>query len=338
MPCGTKAALSTLDDIPPITEPILADAPAAILTPVLTPMMTQYIEIKTANPDSLLFYRMGDFYELFFEDAELASRALGIVLTKRGKHQGADIPMCGVPVERSNEYLHRLIALGFRVAICEQLEDPSEARKRGAKSVVKRDVVRLVTAGTITEENLLHPVAANLLVAVTRHKYSDHLWQYGIAAMDISTGYFSVQEISALESPENILFAELARLEPRELIIQKSCLEEQVLKTHLESLKIPLTPIARDEQHSSTHTQRIAAFFAVDTLEGFGTFSPVELSAAALILFYIERTQRGQRPPIAPPKRITQSDFLSLDAATRANLEITRTLSGDRAGSLLASV
>src|SRR5215472_3277316 len=111
----------------------------------ITPMMEQYGEIKAANPDCLLFYRMGDFYELFFEDAEIASRDLGIVLTKRGKHLGRDIPMCGVPVERSEEYLHRLIALGHRVAVCEQLEDPAEAKKRGGKSVVRRDVVRLVT-------------------------------------------------------------------------------------------------------------------------------------------------------------------------------------------------
>src|SRR6202163_4586764 len=120
-----------------------------------TPVMEQYIEIKAANPDCLLFYRMGDFYELFFEDAEVASRGLGIVLTKRGKHLGRDIPMCGVPVHRSDEYLHRLIASGHRVAVCEQTEDPAEARKRGGKSIVQRDVTRLVTAGTLTEDSLL---------------------------------------------------------------------------------------------------------------------------------------------------------------------------------------
>jgi DNA mismatch repair protein MutS len=131
-------------------------------------MMAQYIEIKGANPDSLLFYRMGDFYELFFEDAELASRTLGIVLTKRGKYQGADIPMCGVPVDRADEYLQRLIAGGHRVAVCEQMEDPAEAKKRGPKSVVRRDVTRLVTPGTITEDRLLDPARANLLVAIAR--------------------------------------------------------------------------------------------------------------------------------------------------------------------------
>src|SRR5664279_1126360 len=134
----------------------------------VTPMMEQYIEIKAANPDCLLFYRMGDFYEKFFDDAETASRALGIMLTKRGKHMGADIPMCGVPVERADDYLHRLIALGHRVAVCEQLEDPAEARKRGNKSVVRRDVVRLVTPGTLTEDTLLDAKRNNYLLAVAR--------------------------------------------------------------------------------------------------------------------------------------------------------------------------
>src|SRR6202171_6064072 len=128
-----------------------------------TPMMAQYLEIKAANPGCLLFYRMGDFYELFFDDAEVASRALGIALTKRGRHLGADIPMCGVPIERADEYLHRLIASGHRVAVCEQLEDPAEAKRRGAKSVVKRDVVRLGRRGTLTEDALLEARRNNYL-------------------------------------------------------------------------------------------------------------------------------------------------------------------------------
>src|SRR5258706_3833127 len=137
-----------------------------------TPVMEQFLEIKAANPDCLLFYRMGDFYELFFEDAEIAARALGIVLTKRGKHLGRDIPMCGVPIHRSDEYLHRLIAQGHRVAVCEQLEDPAEARKRGAKSVVKRNVVRLVTPGTLTEDTLLDARRNNYLLAIARARTS----------------------------------------------------------------------------------------------------------------------------------------------------------------------
>src|SRR5271157_2171462 len=174
-----------------------------------TPMMEQYIEIKAANPDCLLFYRMGDFYELFFGDAEVASRALGIVLTKRGKHLGHDIPMCGVPIERADEYLHRLIALGHRVAVCEQLEDPAEAKKRGPKSVVRRDVVRLVTPGTLTEERLLDPGRANLFVALSRQRLSETDWLFGLAAVDISTGAFEVFETDFLG-----LAALLARLEP----------------------------------------------------------------------------------------------------------------------------
>src|SRR6202047_409740 len=160
----------------------------------VTPLMEQYVEIKAANPDCLLFYRMGDFYELFFEDAEIAARALGIVLTKRGKHHGRDIPMCGVPVHRSDEYLHRLIALGHRVAVCEQLEDPAEARKRGAKSVVRRDVVRLVTAGTLTEGLPLDARSNNSLLALARARASSDEDRFALAWIDISTGEFGVSE------------------------------------------------------------------------------------------------------------------------------------------------
>src|SRR6185503_16006747 len=162
-----------------------------------TPVMAQYLEIKTANPDSLLWYRMGDFYELFFEDAVVAAKALGIVLTKRGKHLGEDIPMCGVPVHRADEYLQRLIKLGYRVAVCEQLEDPAEARKRGAKAVVRRDVVRLVTPGTLTEDSLLDAKARNYLTAVfdgpkTGRGQADMI---ALASLDISTGEFEVGEV-----------------------------------------------------------------------------------------------------------------------------------------------
>src|SRR5216684_8175705 len=161
----------------------------------VTPLMEQYVEIKAANPDCLLFYRMGDFYEMFFDDAEVASRALGIVLTKRGKHRGSDIPMCGVPVERADEYLHRLIALGHRVAVCEQLEDPAAARKRGSKSVVRRDVVRLVTPGTLTEDSLLDAKRNNYLAAIARAKLSaDGDSAFALAFLDISTGEFRLTE------------------------------------------------------------------------------------------------------------------------------------------------
>src|ERR1700688_4316589 len=169
----------------------------------VTPMMEQYIEIKAANPDCLLFYRMGDFYEMFFDDAETASRAFGIMLTKRGKHMGADIPMCGVPVERAEEYLHRLIALGHRVAVCEQLEDPAEARKRGNKSVVRRDVVRLVTPGTLTEDTLLDARRNNFLLAIARARLSSagEDARFALGWIGISTGEFRITECDRLSLP-----------------------------------------------------------------------------------------------------------------------------------------
>src|SRR5262245_43842650 len=181
-----------------------------------TPVMEQYIEIKAANPDCLLFYRMGDFYELFFEDAEVASRALGIVLTKRGKHLGRDIPMCGVPVVRADEYLHRLIEQGFRVAVCEQTEDPAEARKRGSKSVVRRDVIRLVTPGTLTEDTLLDARRNNYLLAIARARASagDEPSRFAVAWIDISTGEFRIAECDRAG-----LAAEIARLEPGEIVV-----------------------------------------------------------------------------------------------------------------------
>src|SRR5205807_585928 len=180
-----------------------------------SPMMEQYIEIKAANPDCLLFYRMGDFYELFFEDAEVASRALGIVLTKRGKHLGRDIPMCGVPVHRADEYLHRLIAAGHRVAVCEQLEDPAEARKRGGKSVVRRDVTRLVTPGTLTEDTLLDARSNNYLLAIARARTSTgEASSFALAWLDISTGEFRIAECDRAGLP-----AAIARIEPGEIIV-----------------------------------------------------------------------------------------------------------------------
>src|SRR4030081_2016609 len=196
--------------------PLQADTAPADAAGRLTPMMEQYLEIKAANPGLLLFYRMGDFYELFFEDAEIASRALGIVLTKRGKHQGADIPMCGVPIHRSDDYLHKLIAAGFRVAVCEQTEDPAEAKKRGAKSVVQRDVTRLITAGTLTEDSLLDAQRNNYLVAIVRARASapDAAALFALAALDISTAEFRVMECDRLA-----LGAEIARIEPGEIIV-----------------------------------------------------------------------------------------------------------------------
>ncbi|MBV9065175.1 MAG: DNA mismatch repair protein MutS, partial [Methylobacteriaceae bacterium] len=296
-------------------------------------MMAQYIEIKAANPDCLLFYRMGDFYELFFEDAETASRALGIVLTKRGKHLGDDIPMCGVPIERADDYLQRLIALGHRVAVCEQVEDPAEARKRGPKSVVQREVVRLVTPGTITEERLLDPHRANAFATVARVKAAEDTWRFGIACVDISTGAFSVTETDA-----SGLSAELARLEPREIVATESLCADDAAAASMRSTGAPLTPLGRESGNGVTAERRLSEFYGVATLDGFGALSRAETIAAAMALQFVARTQINTRPNLTRPMRVRRDHVMEIDAATRANLELTRTLEGERAGSLLATV
>ena len=314
------------DDDPPATRPVDDTRPAA--KPAddtrVTPMMEQYIEIKAANPDCLLFYRMGDFYELFFEDAEIASRALGIVLTKRGKHLGRDIPMCGVPIERSDEYLHKLIAFGHRVAVCEQLEDPAEARKRGSKSVVKRDVVRLVTPGTLTEDSLLDARRNNYLLAVARARTSSDREpaRFALAWIDISTGEFRITECEA-----NGLSAEIARIEPGEIVVSDALYADAEIAPYLRSLD-HVVPLARDVFDGATAERRLADYFGVATTDSFGALSRLELTAAAACITYVERTQIGKRPPLSPPLREAAGGTLAIDSATRLNLELMRTLVG----------
>src|SRR5215207_5081610 len=308
--------------------PKAADDPSRV-----TPMMAQYLEIKSANPDCLLFYRMGDFYELFFADAEVASRALGIVLTKRGRHNGEDIRMCGVPVERADDYLQRLIGLGHRVAVCEQTEDPAEAKKRGPKSVVRRDVVRLVTPGTITEERLLEPGRANYLLAIARRRASDTQWCYGLAAVDISTGHFVLSETDGTG-----LSAEIARFEPREILVPDVIHDDPDLRSFWQETRASITPLSREGLDPASAERRLKDYFGVATLDAFGAFSPAEVTAAGSALFYVEKTQIDSRPALNPPSRDTSGAALAIDAATRANLELTRTLSGERAGSLLATI
>jgi DNA mismatch repair protein MutS len=233
----------------------------------VTPSMAQYLEIKIANPDSLLFYRMGDFYELFFEDAEIASRTLGIVLTRRGRHQGQDIPMCGVPVVRADDYLQRLIAAGHRVAVCEQLEDPAEARKRGSKAVVKRDVVRLVTAGTITEEALLDPTRAAILLGVARQRIDDTRTLYGLAEIDITTGRFVLSEV---EEPG--LAAEMARIDPKEIVVPDAVRDDPSLASLWRDQRASIARVPRDGLDSTQAARRVAEWFGVATLDGFDSF------------------------------------------------------------------
>lgn len=297
-----------------------------------TPMMEQYIEIKANNPDSLLFYRMGDFYELFFEDAVDASRALGITLTKRGQHMGQDIPMCGVPVHAADDYLQKLIALGFRVAVCEQVEDPAEAKKRGSKSVVRRDVVRLVTPGTLTEEKLLSPSESNYLMAMTRVKGGSEP-QYALAWIDISTGVFRLAETR----PDRML-ADIMRIDPRELILPDALFNDPELKPVLDVLGRTAVPQPQVLFDSASAEGRISRYFEVKTLDGFGSFSRAELAAAAAAIAYVEKTQISARPPLGRPERESNASTLFIDPATRANLEMVRTLSGSREGSLLRAI
>jgi DNA mismatch repair protein MutS len=312
---------------PTPTEPPGADATARV-----TPMMEQYLEIKAAHPGLLLFYRMGDFYELFFDDAEMASKALGIMLTKRGKHQGIDIPMCGVPVERSDDYLHRLIEKGFRVAVCEQMEDPAAARARGNKSVVRRGVVRLVTPGTLTEDTLLDARTNNYLLAITRARGSSGGDRVGLAWIDISTAEFIVTECATAE-----LAATLARINPNEVIVTDTLYGDNELGPVLRELPA-VTPLTRDVFDGATAERRLCDYFAVATMDGLAAMSRLEATAAAAAVTYIDRTQVGKRPPLSPPSREATGTTMAIDPATRANLELTRTLAGERRGSLLDAI
>ncbi|MEX0283827.1 MAG: DNA mismatch repair protein MutS [Paracoccaceae bacterium] len=287
-------------------------------------MMAQYLEIKAAHPDALLFYRMGDFYEMFFDDAVAAAEALDIALTKRGKHDGADIPMCGVPVHAAEGYLLTLIRKGFRVAVGEQMESPVEAKKRGSKSVVKRDVVRLVTPGTLTEDALLEARRHNFLAA-----YADIRGEASLAWADISTGAFHVMTLDPVH-----LSPELARLAPSELIVSDTVVES--VQEIADDMLVPLSRVHPTEFDSSSGYQRLCEVFDVSTLDGFGSFRRADHAAMGALIRYLELTQKGKLPLLAPPAPVLRAQSVQIDAATRRNLELTQALSGGRAGSLLS--
>ncbi len=289
-------------------------------------MMAQYLEIKAAHQEALLFYRMGDFYEMFFDDAVAAAEALDIALTKRGKHLGQDIPMCGVPHHAAEGYFLTLIRKGFRVAVCEQMENPAEAKKRGSKSVVKREVVRLVTPGTLTEDSLLEARRHNFLAAYARMRD-----EAALAWVDISTGEFHVTPTSPVR-----LGPELARLSPREVIVSETA-EADLAEIVTES-GASLTPLARASFDSTSAEKRLMAVFGVGTLEAFGNFTRPELGAMGAIVEYLEITQKGKLPLLRPPVREAAARTLQIDAATRRNLELTSSLSGGRDGSLIAAI
>ena len=295
-----------------------------------TPMMAQYLEIKRQHVDTLLLYRMGDFYELFFEDAEKASATLGIALTKRGKHRGADIAMCGVPVHALDHYLHKLIRHGHRVALAEQMEDPAEAKKRGYKSVVARQVIRLITPGTLTEDTLLESGTSNYLACLTGSKSTGEL---ALAYTDISTGIFSVTATDAGK-----LAAVLARLSPSEILLNDSLLELSNVIATVKECDAAISPLPASRFDSSAATHSLKSHFEVESLDVFGAFRRLDLAALGALLDYIKLTQVGRMPHLRAPRLETPESGLLIDAATRANLELTRTLSGERKGSLLATL
>jgi DNA mismatch repair protein MutS len=307
----------------------------AVVPAGVTPSMAQFLEIKAANPDCILFYRMGDFYELFFEDAVAAAQALSIVLTKRGKHLGEDIPMCGVPVHRADEYLQRLIRQGFRVAVCEQLEDPSEARKRGSKAVVRRDVVRLVTPGTLTEDSLLDAKARNYLTALFDGPRSGagNASMLALASLDISTGEFEVGEVPAGDLP-----GEIVRLSPSEVIASDRLLADEHVRQWVGIAGASATPVPGASFDSLAGERLLKARLGVADLDAFGQFSRAELAAVGALLKYVELTQIGRMPCLRPPRRAGPSNRLVIDAASRASLELVRSLLGERQGSLLAAI
>lgn len=300
-----------------------------------TPMMQQYHEIKKDYPDCLLFYRMGDFYELFFEDAVQASEALGITLTKRGKTDGMEIPMCGVPIHAGEAYLARLIKLGYRVAICEQMESPQEAKLRGAKSVVRRDVVRLVTAGTLTEDTLLEATENNYLVVLCDDKSQKTVKSMllSLAAVDMSTGDFFVESVNARG-----LAAALMRLRPSEIVLPESLLQTQNLFETFDEWKLVLRPLPQSRFDAKNAVSRLQEIFQVQALEGFGNFSSGEMTAAAALIDYVQLTQKGGMPRLNPPHKMAADHLLEIDAATQRNLEIMFTLQGEKQGGLLACI
>ena len=276
---------------------------------------------------------MGDFYELFFNDAEVAARDLGIVLTRRGKHGGMDIPMCGVPVVRSDEYLHRLIALGHRVAVCEQMEDPAEAKKRGSE-------IHRPPRGCAHRHPRHHhgrgpagcPPRQSPRRALAPEGREQQL-RVCARRVDISTGECTVVSVS-----EGELSGELARIDPAELLLPDTLREDEALAPLFLAARFSITRLAREGFDAASAERRLKDYFGVATLDAFGSFSRPELSALAAILVYLERTQLGARVPLGAPQRKTSGASMAIDAATRANLELTRTLGGQREGSLLATI
>ena len=303
-------------------------APPRETDSAITPMMAQYLELKRQYPNALLFYRMGDFYEMFFDDAVAAAKALDLTLTKRGLHLGQEIPMCGVPWHAHEAYLARLIRQGFRVAICEQLEAPEEAKKRGSKSVVRRDVVRVVTPGTLVEDTLLDARSNNYLACLAEAGGA-----FGLAWLDMSTGDFRIEAPNAAG-----LGAALARVAPGELLLSEKLAGDTALAGAIEPFKARLTPLPGARFDSENGRRRLETLYGVKSLDGFGAFGRAEVAAAGALVDYVELTQKGKLPKLSNPTRVAESGAMEIDPATRRSLEIVETQTGEKRGSLLATV
>ncbi|OYX06481.1 MAG: DNA mismatch repair protein MutS [Caulobacter vibrioides] len=302
--------------------PAIPDATGA------TPVMAQFFEAKAKQPDALVFFRMGDFYELFFDDARKAAEALGIALTYRGKHQGEDIAMCGVPVHAAEAYLAKLIRCGFKVAVCEQMESPAEAKKRGSKSIVHRDLVRVVTPGTLTEDSLLDARGANRLAAVAVRG-----GQAALASVELSTG-----EVESLLLTREELGPALAALRPSEILVPDRLFADELVSAALTGAGGAVQPLASALADPAAGEARLKRLYGVQTLDGFGVLTTVEVSALGLIAAHLETTQAGRMPVLRPPRRSVGADVMAIDPATRASLEIERAQAGGREGSLLAAI
>lgn len=294
----------------------------------VTPMMAQYLALKEAHPDYILFFRLGDFYEMFFDDAKKASAALNIALTSRGKHLDEDIAMCGVPWHQAEQYLAKLIEQGFKVAVADQVESPADAKKRGPKSVVKRDVVRLVTPGTLTEDHLLDRKAHAYLMAV-----ADHHGAWGVAWADMSTGNFFTQHVARED-----LGAVFSRLNPKEILLPEKLKQDPPLFDLMRDWKKQISFQPDSRFHTDNGERRLCGFYQVQSLDGFGQFSKAEIAAAGVVFDYIDLTQKGQMPPLKTPFSFQDGSVLQIDAATMRNLEILKSFDGTRQGSLLHAI
>ena len=291
--------------------------------PPLTPMLAQYRMLKDQHPECVLLFRLGDFYEIFFEDAPTVSQAIGLQLTRRG-----EIPMCGLPWHQLDSYLPLLIAKGFSVALCEQLEDPAEARKRGPKALVRRDITRIITPGTLTEDTLLTPRSHNYLAAVTSVR-----GHYGLAWLDLSTGVFQCQPLSASE-----LGPRLAALEPSEILLPETLTQRPELFELWRQWKARLTVQPDATFHPANGRERLLKLYQAQSLDAFGAFCVPETAAAGALAAYLDLTQKGATLGLQPLSAVRGDGVLQIDPATRRNLELTTTLAGGSKGSLLSVI